>query len=58
MYTAERCIGGVMKNIFGTKMLLMFGYEDASELRVKNKTHEVFFFFHNTAVQLSLTASN
>lgn len=50
MYTAERCIGGVMKNIFGTKMLLMFGYEDASELRVKNKTHKVFFFFHNTAV--------
>ena len=53
IHTAERCIGGVMKNIFGTKMLLMFGYEDASELRVKNKTHKVFFFFfffHNTAV--------
>ena len=58
IHTAERCIGEVMKNIFGTKMLLMFAYEDASELRVKNKTHKVFFFFHNTAVQLSLTASN
>ena len=60
IHTAERCIGEVMKNIFGTKMLLMFAYEDASELRVKNKTNKVFFFFffHNTAVQLSLTASN
>lgn len=48
MYTAERCIGGVMKNIFGTKMLLMFACEDASELRVKNKTHKVFFFFFTT----------
>lgn len=57
IHTAERCIGEVMKNIFGTKMLLMFAYEDASELRVKNKTHKVFFF-HNTAVKLSLTASN
>ena len=45
IHTAERCIGEVMKNIFGTKMLLMFAYEDASELRVKNKTHKVFFFF-------------
>ena len=45
MYTAERCTGDVMKNIFGTKMLLMFAYEDASELRVKNKTHKAFFFF-------------
>ena len=53
IHTVERCIGEVMKNIFGTKMLLMFAYEDASELRVKNKTHKVFFFFfffHNTAV--------
>ena len=45
IHTAERCIGEVMKNIFGTKMLLMFAFEDASELRVKKKTHEVFFFF-------------
>lgn len=45
IHTAERCIGEVMKNIFGTKMLLMFAYEDASELRVKNKTHKVFFLF-------------
>ena len=51
MYTAERCTGDVVKNIFGTKMLLMFAYEDASELRVKNKTHKVFFFF--TTQQLS-----
>ena len=48
IHTAERCIGEVMKNIFGTKMLLMFAYEDASELRVKNKTHKVFFFFFTT----------
>ena len=45
IHTVERCIGEVMKNIFSTKMLLMFAYEDASELRVKNKTHKVFFFF-------------
>ena len=45
IHTVERCIGEVMKNIFGTKMLLMFAYEDASELRVKNKTNIVFFFF-------------
>ena len=53
IHTAERCIGEVMKNIFGTKMLLMFAYEDASELRVKNKTHKVFFFFsqHSSLAQ-------
>ena len=52
IHTAERCIGEVMKNIFGTKMLLMFAYEDASELRVKNKTHKVFFFSqHSSSAQ-------
>ena len=51
IHTAERCIGEVMKNIFGTKMLLMFAYEDASELRVKNKTHKVFFFFFFSLAQ-------
>lgn len=49
IHTAERCIGEVMKNIFGTKMLLMFAYEDASELRVKNKTHKVFFFSQHSS---------
>lgn len=48
IHTAERCTGEIMKNLFGTKMLLMFAYEVASELRVENKTR--IFFFQNTAV--------
>lgn len=54
---AERCTGEVMKNLFGTKMLLMFAYEVASELRVKNKTHNKSFFFFFSQ-HSSLTASN